>query len=283
MYSAKLMATASKSAPSNKVTCAYGLNLVATFGMYHFLANGEFSAILTMAVMMQFLAFSLLAVQTVVSGNVQGISARALALDALALCCRLSSTTWLNGYLPVDASGDWFYQVVDVCSLVLVLYLLRKLLVKQRSSYQAEEDSFRLLPVVLGAFTLAAILHPDMNARPIFDTLWMAGLFISVVSVLPQLWLISKTGGRVEALTSHYIFVLALSRALSGTFMWHARKDITCQRWVESINHGIWAILAAHVLHMVLLGDFAYYYAKAVVRDGLACRLELAESCGCGV
>merc|ERR1719401_2485473 len=106
--------------------------------------------------MLQCLAFALLAVQTIASGSARGISARALALDALALCCRLSSTTWLNGYLPVDASGDWFYQAVDACSLMLVLWLLHQLLVVQRSSYQSEEDSFPVLPMTLVAFIFAA-------------------------------------------------------------------------------------------------------------------------------
>merc|ERR1719517_393212 len=111
--------------------------------------------------------------------------------------------------------------------------------------------------MILGCFILAALFHADMNARPLFDALWMAGLFVSVVAVLPQLWLISKTGGHVEALTSHYIAAMAISRILSGTFMWHARFDITCDQWVEGFNHAIWAILGAHVLHLVFLADFA--------------------------
>merc|ERR1719359_2209034 len=114
-------------------------------------------------------------------------------------------------------------------------------------------------------FVLAALLHGNMNSRPIFDGLWMAGVFLSAVAVLPQLWLITRTGGRVEALTSHHIAAMAASRALAGIFMWHARSDITCVPIVSDFNHAIWAILGAHLLHMVLLGDFAYYYLKAVL------------------
>merc|ERR1719476_460252 len=105
--------------------------------------------------MMQCLAFALLGLQVMAAGSVKGISARALALDALAIVCRLSSTTWLHGYLPVDASGDWFYQAIDVCSLLLVLWLLRQVLVEHRSSYEAKEDSFPVLPMTLGAIVLA--------------------------------------------------------------------------------------------------------------------------------
>lgn len=266
-----------KQAPPTQVLVAYGSFLTCALAVHHLVANGEFSSILTLAVMLQCLAFVLLALQLLLTGNAAGISARALGLDAVALAMRLSSTTWLHGYLPVDASGDWVYQAVDVCSLALVAWLLRRLFVEQRHTYQVEQDTFPVAPMVLGSLVLAALFHADMNARPVFDSLWMAGLFVSAVAVLPQLWLIGKTGGRVEALTSHYITAMALSRALSGMFMWHARGDITCDPWVEGGNHSIWAILGAHAVHLVLLGDFCYYYVRTVVRAGLAARLELGD------
>jgi hypothetical protein len=245
------------------------------FAVHHFVANGEFSSILTLAVMSQCLAIALLGIQMLSSGSAAGVSARALGLEAISLSCRLSSTTWLNGYLPVDASGDFIYQLVDVFSLLMVLGLLHYVLVTQSRTYQADADSLPAVPAVLGAFVLAAILHADMNSRPLFDMLWMAGLFVGVFSVLPQLWLIARTNGVVEACTSHYIAMMAVSRVLSGLFMWHARFDVTCAPWIEGVNHAIWAILAAHAVHLLLLGDFAYYYVKAVCAQGLACKLDL--------
>merc|ERR1719199_715487 len=50
--------------------------------------------------MIQCLALVLLGLQIMSTGSAAGISAKGLALDAFALCCRLSSTLWLNGYLP---------------------------------------------------------------------------------------------------------------------------------------------------------------------------------------
>lgn len=139
-----------------------------------------------------------------------------------------SPRLWLHGYLPVDASGDWVFQAVDLLSLALVLYLLHSLLFEKKRSYEEEHDTFCAAPVVVSGLIVAGLFHADMNARPVFDTLWMAGLCISAVAVLPQvpkggskelscqLWLISKTGGRVEPLTSHYIAAMAVSRGLSG-------------------------------------------------------------------
>jgi len=266
--------------PSSQVLAAYGLFILGAGAIWHLVADGEFSSILTMSVMLQCLAVVLLGMQVLSTGSAAGISARALVMDALGLCCRLSSTMWLNGYLPVDASGDYVFQAIDICSLCILLWLIREVVVVSKKTYQAEEDSLPTLPMIVGSFVLAMLLHGNMNSRPIFDTLWMAGLFVSTVAVLPQLWLITRTGGRVEALTSHHIAAMAASRALSGIFMWHARGDITCVPWITDWNHAIWAILGSHLLHMVLLSDFGYIYVKAVIARGLDVRLEIMESCG---
>jgi len=268
--------------PSNQVMAAYGIFLLGAGCIWHLVADGEFSSILTMSVMLQCLAVVLLVLQVVSTGSAAGISARALCLDVIGLCCRLSSTLWLNGYLPVDASGDFVFQAIDVCSLCLLLWLLHQVLVVKKQTYQAAEDALPIMPMIVGCLILAAMLHGNMNSRPLFDTLWMAGLFVSTVAVLPQLWLVTRTGGRVEALTSHHIAAMAVSRALSGIFMWHARGDITCVPWLFQWNHAIWAILGSHLLHMILLSDFAYVYVKAVIAHGLDARLEVM-SADCGV
>jgi len=263
------IANAAKTAAPAQVQAAYVLFSVGGLVVYYYAAEGQFSAILTLSVIFQCLALTLLALQVIMKGSVAGISARALQLDAAALCFRLSSTLWLNGYLPVDMTGDWIYQAVDIISLGVVTWLLYQLYVVSRSSYQEADDSMPIVPVILGSLLLAALLHADMNSRPLFDVFWMAGLFVSVVAVLPQLWLITKKQGRCEALTSHYIAAMAVSRLLSGAFMWHARFDITCAYWVQGYNHAVWAILGAHALHLIFLADFAYYYVRAVFSKGL--------------
>jgi len=258
---------------------AYGGFITLALAVFHFVAEGEFSAVLTMSVIFQCLAIALLGLQSLSSGSAVGISANSLILEALSLVFRLSSTVWLNGYLPVDASGDHIFQAVDVCSLGLVLWLLHRVLVVQRGTYQVEDDTLPVAPLALGSFVLAVLLHADMNARPLFDSLWMAGLFMGILAVLPQLWMIARGGGRVEALTSHYIAAMAVARLLSGAFMWHARFDITCAFWIEGFNHAVWAILGAHAVHLLLLADFAYYYVKGLALQGLALPLHMDSSC----
>jgi hypothetical protein len=257
----------------------YGLFILSGGAVWHLVADGAFSSILTMSVIVQCLGVVLLGLKMVSTDSASGISAKALSMDALALCFRLSSTLWLNGYLPVDATGDHVYQLFDICSLAIIAWLLYQVLVVKRHTYQEEEDSLSVLPMTIMSFVLAILLHANMNNKPLFDIFWMASLFVSTVSVLPQLWLINKTGGRIEALTSHHIAAMAVSRVLSGIFMWHARRDITCYQWIGGMNHAIWAILGAHLFHLVFLGDFAYYYLKAVLARGLNCHIETIEDC----
>jgi hypothetical protein len=273
-------AKSSQPLPS-QMLITYGVFVLSAGAVWHLVADGAFSAILSLSVMVQCFALVLLALQTISTGNASGISAQALKLDAIAICCRLSSTVWLNGYLPVDASGDYAFQLIDICSLALLAWLLHQVLVAKRHTYEADQDNMSILPLAFGPLLLATAFHGNMNGRFIFDTLWMTGTLMSSITVLPQLWLITRTGGCIEALTGHFIAAMAVSRILSGMFMWHAKQDITCNPWITGFNQTTWAILAAHVLQMLLLADFGYYYVKAVLANGLVnCRIHTVEDCG---
>jgi hypothetical protein len=251
------------------VVMLYILFAAGAFAVYHHIAEQEFSSILTMAVIMQALAMVFLCTQVVSNGSAAGVSAQGLTLDGIAVGLRLSSTVWLNGYLPVDKTGDHIYQVIDLCTLAMILFLLHRVFAVSARTYQAEEDSFSVGPMMLACFVLAAIFHADMDDNPLFDTLWMTGLFTGVIAVLPQLWLITRSGGRAEAMTCHYMAAMAMSRVLSGIFMWEAREDITCKPWVQGIQHGIIAILIAHAVHLLLLGDFMYFYLASMTNNGI--------------
>jgi hypothetical protein len=257
----------------------YAFFIGAMFTMYHHIAEGaRRSSFATLAVMFQCLALSLLALQITSSRSAKGISAKSLMLEASALLCRLSGTTWRHGYLPVDASGDWFYQMVDIASLGVALWLLREVLCTKRSTYEELVDVFPVGGVGLGCFIVGMLLHADNHDHPLCDSAWMAGLLMSVLAVIPQYKLITQSGGQAEALTGHYMAAMGAGRLLNGVFLWRARKHVTCEFWIEDFNHAIVVIMGAHLLHMVILADFAYYYVKSVSTCGFGSRLILSES-----
>jgi hypothetical protein len=239
--------------------------------VYHFVAEGEFSSVLTLAVIAQAMAICFLCVQVIVNKSVKGISVGALVLDGLSVAFRMPSTTWSEGYLPMDKSGDYLFQTVDFFSLMMIMFLLHRVKVVNRSTYESAQDTFNVGPVIFGCIGLAAMFHGNAADNPLYDTCWMGGLFCGVAAVLPKLWLIQQTGGWAEALTCHYIAAMGISRAMSGLFMWEARDDVTCDKWHPRFDHGIVFILGAHAVHLLLLADFAWVYMKAALGGGCSC------------
>jgi len=230
------------------------------------------STFITLAMAIQCFAFTCLWLKITQTKSVAGISGRSLMLQAASCALRLCSTTWLNGYVPVDGTGDWLYQLLDVCAFLVVLQLLYCVFKSHRSMYQEEHDTFNVELMALGCFVLAVLVHPDLNNRPVFDTLWTTALYIDVVAMMPQLKLMTKIRGEVEALTSHYVGATALSRLVSLIFWYHGFVELAPLD--GSFNVAGWAIIAAHVLQVLLLGDFLYYYIRAWVSTGSA-RFEL--------
>ena len=88
--------------------------------------TGQFSAILTLAAAVQLLGFVFMLQEVNRNGNFSGLSVRMLMCYVPVYCFRLTSTLIEEGYLPVDRSGDWCYQLADVAALSLVFVLLWK-------------------------------------------------------------------------------------------------------------------------------------------------------------
>jgi hypothetical protein len=244
--------------------------------VYHVIADHAFSSLLTLSAVFQCLAFSLLGTQIIISGSVVGISAKSLFLDVFALASRLTATVFEVSYLPSDQTGDWIYQAFDGLSLAMVLWVLYRVCIVQRTTYEADEDAFPAMPLALGSLVLAAVFHANLNQSPFYDTMWMCGVYASAISVLPQLWMITHRGGKCPALTSHFVAVMALARVLSGTYMWHAYPEISADPLFGNVKYAGYAVIIAHVVHLLLLGDFAFYYAKNVANSGLSADLDLS-------
>jgi len=244
----------------------------AVFGLWiwHEIAEKAFTSILTLAVIAQALSFVVLQLQITATKSVAGISGKALIMHAAKLLCRLGTTVFIDVYLPVDKTGDWIYQVADAVSLVLVAHILFCMHVSHKASYQAAEDTMDVWKMILGASVLAVFLHPCMAHWAPVDILWAAHLYIDAVAMLPQLWMMSKVGGQVKAMTAHYIAATLLSNLLSGLFWFYASPEFLHQAQLagstSTINiHGL-AVNGAHMVQVLLLLDFGYFYCKACLQ-----------------
>jgi len=231
--------------------------------VYFWVAEGSWSASVTISGMLQSHALVLLACKACVSGQASGISGSAVTLEAIALLCRLSSTSWLKGYLPIDASADFLYQFVDFCGLALAVWLLRRMLFTQPRICQASMDTIGARPLAGVCLSLAALLHADEHHRVLFDSLWIGGVFIGLVAVVPQLQLLAQNGGAADVFVRHYLLTTLVGKFFSFAFVYDllfsCDQEFYYQPWIEGFHHPFWSLFVAHLAHFALHMDLIMY------------------------
>lgn len=258
--SSAMMSKLCKSMDEN-IVCLYLGFLCVSYVVTQSHVGVGISTFLTLSSALQLFAVICLQIK-VSNGSVAGISLKSLIMQALVYICRLSSTTWCRGYIPMDSTGDYLYQLCDTITLLICMRLIFSCAKTLRHTYQEEYDTVDLKPVIVTCVVLAVLVHPDLNARPFFDTLWAASLYIDVTAMLPQLWMMSNAGG-AEVLTSHYVAAIAASRCANLVLWYHCYDELGPED--GGANFAGYAIIVAHALQILLMGDFLLLYIKAVL------------------
>jgi len=232
-------------------------------------SDRDFSAVLTAGSGAQCLGFFLLLQKIKTQNSVAGLSAKTLEMYALVLCFRLCSTLFKNGYLPVDRSGDFVYQVCDVASLLVLLQIIYCVRFAHEPSYQREHDSLPIYRALPGCIALGIAFHGPLNHHAFFDAVWTIAMNIDMIAMLPQLWMLVSKGGEVEALTSNYIAALFVSRCCAASF-WCWGYDEMAPKDGSTNFAGYWCLFA-HGMSVLASADFMYHYWEAK-----------AKKAGCG-
>jgi hypothetical protein len=248
-----------KNADEGFVYFVFAAMVVASAQM---LSDRVFSAIITLGAAFQCLGFVLLRLKVRKQHGVQGISGKSLQLYAVALCCRLFSTLQFNGYLPVDRTGDWLYQLVDLVALGVVYTLIVMVRNTHNATYHYEFDTCSIGWFALGAFILSFFIHPHLNNRKIPDMAWTCALYIETVAMIPQLWMLFKMGGEVESLASHFIACVFMSRVLMMTFWVNTYHELRPKE--SDFNLPGFGVMGAQLLQCVIFADFMYYYVRSI-------------------
>lgn len=124
---------------------------------------------------------------------------------------------------------------------------------KFRATYDKNHDTFRIEFLLAPVTILALIINHEFT---IFEVLWTFSIYLESVAILPQLFLVSKTG-EAETITSHYLFALGAYRALY-LVNW-------VYRYVTEY-HLDWIAIVAGVVQTVLYCDFFYLYVTRVIK-----------------
>jgi len=238
--------------------------------------SNEYSFFLFSGAAVQTVAVFTLCVKVRASKSVEGISSQSLTLMLASLGTRLACTTLYDGYISADHSGDYAYQVIEVCALLGVIYLLYSTHRTYAHTYQEEHDNLPIVNITVACLGLATCLHGNLNRDWFMDTLWAFSLNLEVVQMLPHVYMLAKVGGLVDNTTAHYVANMFFSCVLRSTFwVWaipgcEELSSPEGYRWNMEVAG--YYILIAHFLELLIVLDFMYYYVKAM-RAGSAVSL----------
>ncbi|XP_063534062.1 ER lumen protein-retaining receptor [Cydia strobilella] len=174
-----------------------------------------------------------------------GISGKSQILFAIVYTMRYLDllTTYVSAYNTVMK----LVFIVASCATVYLIY------VKFRATYDHNHDTFRIEFLLVPCFVLALLIHHDFT---VLEVMWTFSIYLESVAILPQLFLVSKTG-EAESITSHYLFALGSYRALY-LLNW-------VYRYVVEDHYELIAIVAG-VVQTVLYCDFFYLYITKVLK-----------------
>ena len=127
-----------------------------------------------------------------------------------------------------------------------------------KPTHDPNVDTFRVHYLLIGSAVLA-ILFPYKYTSA--EILWAFSIWLESVAILPQLFLLQRTG-EAETITTHYLFALGIYRALYiPNWIW--RFTMERPRYWDPIA------VVAGIVQTVLYSDFFWVYYTKYARSSL--------------
>ncbi len=174
-----------------------------------------------------------------------GISGKSQILFALVFTSR-----YLDLFTNFISPYNTFMKVIYIVCAYATVYLIY---IKFKATYDSNHDTFRMEFLVVPVGGLAFLVNHDFTP---LEILWTFSIYLGSVAILPQLFMISKTG-EAESITSHYLFALGAYRALYIV------------NWVYRFYfEGFFDLIAivAGCVQTILYCDFFYLYITKVMQ-----------------
>ncbi|KAH8868643.1 ER lumen protein-retaining receptor [Schistosoma japonicum] len=133
------------------------------------------------------------------------------------------------------------------CATVYLMYF------KFKATYDSNHDTFCIYLLLIPCFVLGLVANYEFS---VFEVLWAFSIYLESVAIMPQLFMISKTG-EAETITSHYLFALGSYRTLY-LFNWIYRFYF--DDYLDYI-----AVIAG-IVQALLYCDFFYLYVSKVMK-----------------
>ncbi|KAL1985577.1 hypothetical protein VTN96DRAFT_7797 [Rasamsonia emersonii] len=180
------------------------------------------------------------------SSSCSGLSFKSQALYLIVFVTRYLDLFWTF----TDSAYNTIFKILFIGSSTYTIYLM---LNDYKPTHDPNLDTFKV-QYLLGFSALLAILFPERYS--ISEILWTFSIWLESVAILPQLFMLQRTG-EADTITTHYLFALGLYRALYIP-NWIYRY------FTENYFHPIPVI--AGIIQTVLYSDFFYIYYTKVMK-----------------
>ena len=173
-----------------------------------------------------------------------GISGKSQALFLVVFVTRYLDL--LTNFVSLYNTVMKLFFIGSAAGTVYLMYF------KFKATYDGNHDTFRVEFLLAPAMLLAVVLNHEFS---VMEILWTFSIYLESVAILPQLFMVSKTG-EAETITSHYLFALGSYRGLyilNWIYRYHYENF-----------YDVIAIVAG-IVQTVLYCDFFYLYVTKVM------------------
>lgn len=177
--------------------------------------------------------------------SVAGISGKSQILFAIVF-----TTRYLDLFTSFISMYNTCMKLFFIASMYFTIYLMY---FKFKATYDSNHDTFRVEFLIVPVGGLAFLVNHEFAP---LEILWTFSIYLESVAILPQLFMVSKTG-EAETITSHYLFALGSYRALY------------LLNWIyRYYAEGFFDLIAvvAGVVQTILYCDFFYLYITKVLK-----------------
>jgi len=134
-------------------------------------------------------------------------SCRGLSFKTQALYTTVFIARYLDLLFRWVSVYNFVMKIFFIASSVYILYLMK---MKFRPTHDPSIDTFRIEYLLGPSAVLALIFNYGFNPT---EVLWAFSIFLESVAILPQLFMLQRTG-EAETITTHYLAALGVYRAL---------------------------------------------------------------------
>jgi ER lumen protein retaining receptor len=147
------------------------------------------------------------------------------------------------------SAWNTIFKIIFISSSAYTLHLM---LNDYKPTHDPNLDTFKVRYLLGGSAVLAVLFPYKYNPAEI---LWAFSIWLESVAILPQLFLLQRTG-EAETITTHYLFALGVYRALYI-------PNWTYRYLTESPPYRDPIAVVAGIVQTVLYSDFFWvYYTK---------------------